>query len=421
MEAFQPRDCIYRLVLSAYPEDAMTYSRLALLAIILFGFPGVALAQSSGDHLRLSVMNDQSGHYNSATGPGAVVSAQMAVDDFGDKVLGKTIEVVALDHQNKPDIGLSLARRFYEADDGEAIFDIGNSAISLGVQRIARERGKIVVHIGSIHPDLFGKECSPTGAMWQYDSGALTKGLVQAVTKEGGTDWFIIGVDYTAGKALADDETRLLKLNGGRVAGIARHPLGAQDFASQLLTAASSGASVLGLASFGADAQNLIKQANEFNLNMRIAAPVLTLADVHSLGPDVAHGLLYTSAFYWDRDQPGRTFAARFAKRFDGKMPTEGQAATYSAVSHYLKAIAAAGTSDGLTVMNKMKELPVDDVFAHEATLRVDGRLMKDLYLVEVKNKGEVKDEWDLLKTRLLLKAEDVIRPLGEGDCPFVK
>jgi branched-chain amino acid transport system substrate-binding protein len=231
----------------------MTHSRLVLTAIILLGLSGVASTQSSAGHVRLTVMNDQSGHYNSATGPGAVVSAQMAVEDFDGKVLGKTIDVVALDHQNKPDVGLSLARRFYEANEGDAIFDIGNSTISLGVQRIARERGKIVVHIGSIHPDLFGKECSPTGAMWQYDSDALTKGLVQAVTKEGGTDWFIIAVDYTAGKALADDETRLLKLNSGKVAGIARHPLGTQDFASQLFTASSSGASVLGLASFGAD------------------------------------------------------------------------------------------------------------------------------------------------------------------------
>jgi branched-chain amino acid transport system substrate-binding protein len=401
--------------------EIMTHSRLVLAAIILFGFSDIASTRSSEGHLRLTVMNDQSGHYNSATGPGAVVSARMAVEDFGGEVLGKPIDVIALDHQNKPDIGLPLARRFYEADGGDAIFDIGNSAISLGVQRIARELGKIVVHIGSIHPDLFGKECSLTGAMWQYDSGALTKGLVQAVTKEGGTDWFIIAVDYTAGKALADDETQLLKQSGGKVAGIARHPLGTQDFASQLLTASSSGATVLGLASFGADAQNLIKQANEFNLNMRIAAPLLTLADIHSLGPGVAHGLLYTSAFYWDRDDRGRAFATRFAKRFDGKMPTEGQAATYSAVSHYLKAIAAAGTSDGLAVMTKMKELPVDDMFAHGAKLRADGRLMKDLYLVEVKNKDEVKSEWDLLKTRLLLRAEDIIRPLSEGGCPFVK
>ena len=239
----------------------MAHQRLTLSACLLLTLSGATSAQVSGEQVRLTVMNDQSGHYNSATGPGAVVAARMAAEDLGNTVLGKPINVIALDHQNKPDIGLALARRFLEADGGDSIFDIGNSAISLGVQRLARERGKIVVHIGSIHPDLFGKECSPTGAMWQYDSGALTKGLVQAVTKEGGKDWFIIAVDYTAGKALADDETRFLNETGGKVLGITRHPLGNQDFASQLITASSSGASVLGLASFGADAENLIKQA----------------------------------------------------------------------------------------------------------------------------------------------------------------
>jgi branched-chain amino acid transport system substrate-binding protein len=396
---------------------AMVASAMLLAASLA----SAVVAHATGATVRVAVMNDQTGHYNSATGPGAVVAARMAAEDFGGSVLGKPIEVISLDHQNKPDVGLELARRFYDADSGDAIFDIGNSAISLGVQTLARANGKIVVHIGSIHPDLFGKACSPTGAMWQYDSGALTKGLVQAVTAEGGRDWFIIAVDYTAGKALSDDETRLLGDNGGKVIGIVRHPLGAIDMSSQLVTASSSGASVLGLASFGADAQNLIKQAREFDLKMRIAAPLLTLADIKSMGPAVAHGLLYTSAFYWDRDDDSRAFAARFSKRFDGKMPTEGQTATYSAVLHYLKGIAAAKTEDGTAVMAKMKELPVEDVFAHGAKLRADGRLMKDLYLVEVKSTAEIKGEWDLLKTRKLLKADDIIRPMQDGGCSFVR
>jgi branched-chain amino acid transport system substrate-binding protein len=395
--------------------------RWAKAALALLTLVFTADAALPAERVRIVVMNDQSGRYNSATGPGAVVAARMAAEDFGGEVLRKPIEVLALDHQNKVDIGLSLARRFYEEDDGDAIFDIGNSAISLGVQKIAGERGKIVVHIGSIHPDLFGKACIATGAMWQYDSGALTKGLVQAVLQEGGKAWFIIAVDYAAGQALADDETRQLRENGGSVVGLARHALGTQDFASQLLTASASKAEVLGLASFGGDAQNLIKQAREFNLKLRIAAPLLTLADVKAMGPDVAQGLVYTSAFYWDRDDAGRAFAARFAKRFDGKMPTEGQAATYSAVSHYLKAIAAAGSDDGVATIAKMKDLPVNDVFAHNSKLRADGRLMKDLYLVEVKPKSEVKSDWALLNTRQLLKADDIIRPMSDGGCPLVK
>ena len=393
------------------------FTSLVAAACVCFGLDGVAAAQHSATGVRIAVMNDQSGQYNSATGPGAVVAARMATEDFSGSVLGKPIEVIALDHQNKPDIGLSLARSFYDRDGGDAIFDIGNSAISLGVQELARQKQKIVVHVGSIHPDLFGKACSPTGAMWQYDSGALTKGLVKAVFAEGGTDWFLIAVDYTAGKALADDETKILTSIGGKVVGSVRHPLGTQDFASQLLTAASSGAGVLGLASFGGDAENLVKQAHEFNLNLRIAAPLLTIADIKALGPESAHGLLYTSAFYWDRDDPAREFGKRFAPRFGGKMPTEGQAATYSVVAHYLKAIAAAGTDDGPTVMRKMKELPVNDFFAHGARLREDGRLMNDLYLVEAKSKDEIKSEWDLLKTHAVLKAEDIIRPMGEGQC----
>ena len=392
-----------------------------LTALLWLVLATPASSQLSDGRVRLAVMNDQSGHYNSATGPGAVVAARMAAEDVGGMIRGSPIEVIALDHQNKPDIGLSLAKTFYDTDAGDAIFDIGNSAISLAVQEIARDRRKIVVHVGSIHPDLFGKACSPTGAMWQYDSGALTKGLVQAVVAEGAKDWFIIAVDYTAGRALADDETRFLVERGGKVVGIARHPLGTHDFASQLLTASASGASVLGLASFGGDAENLIKQASEFNMAMRIAAPLLTIADIKALGPERARGLLYTSAFYWDRDEASRAFARRFAERFGGKMPTEGQAATYSAVSHYLKAIAAAGTDDGPAAMGKMKELPVDDMFAHQAKLRADGRLMKDLYLVEAKGKDEVKGEWDLLKTHLLLKADDVIRPMSEGGCAFAR
>lgn len=393
---------------------------IAAATALAVGHATGAPAQVSGDRVVIAVMNDQSGHYNSATGPGAVVAARMAAEDLGGTVAGKPIEVVALDHQNKPDIGLTLARKFYETDGGDAIFDIGNSAISLGVQSLARERGRIVVHIGSIHPDLFGTACSPTGAMWQYDSGALTKGLVQAVVGEGGRNWFIVAVDYTAGRALADDEARHLASLGAKVVGIARHPIGSHDFASQLLTASASGANVLGLASFGGDAENLIKQASEFALPLRIAAPLLTLADIKALGPDRAHGLLYTSAFYWDRDEPGRAFGKRFAERFGGRMPTEGQAATYSAVRHYLRAIDRLKSDDGTAVMADMKAFPVDDFFAHGATLRADGRLMNDLYLVEAKAGADVHGEWDLLKTRTRLSAADVIRPMADGGCPFV-
>jgi branched-chain amino acid transport system substrate-binding protein len=393
---------------------------LAAAATAAVALTTAAAAQVSGDRVVIAVMNDQSGHYTSATGPGAVVAARMAAEDLGGTVAGKPVEVVGLDHQNKPDVGLSLARSFYETDGGDAIFDIGNSAISLGVQSLARERGKVVVHVGSIHPDLFGKACSPTGAMWQYDSGALTKGLVKAVVGEGGRKWFIVAVDYTAGRALADDEARHLADLKASVVGIARHPLGSQDFASQLLAASGSGADVLGLASFGGDAENLIKQASEFALPMRIAAPLLTLADIKALGPERAHGLLYTSAFYWDRDEPERAFAKRFAARFGGKMPTEGQAATYSAVRHYLRAIDRLKNDSGAAVMAEMKAFPTDDFFAHGAMLRADGRLMNDLYLVEAKPRAEVKGDWDLLKTRVRLPAADVIRPLADGGCPFL-
>ncbi|MGO4715356.1 ABC transporter substrate-binding protein [Bradyrhizobium sp. 2TAF24] len=373
--------------------------------------------------LTIAVLNDKSSVFSDAGGVGSVAAAQLAIDDAGGKVRGQPVVLLAPDHQNKTDIGVSLARNLYDQQGVSAIFDIGNSAISLGVQELARERGKIVVHVGSATADVFGKACAPTGAMWLYDTYSLAQGMAKSIVRQGGDTWFFITADYAFGHAMQAEVAKIVTASGGKVVGAVRHPVGTMDFSSFLLQAKSSGAKIIALANASGDTVTSIKQAREFQIgedDQKLAVLIFYLTSVHALGPEAMQGVQYLTGYYWDRDDASRAFGTRFAAKHGGKMPTQAQAGVYSAVRHYLRAAEAANDSDGLTVMRKMKEMPVDDFFAPGARLRADGRLMNDMFLVQAKAPKEVKTGWDLLTVKARIKAEDIMRPIADGGCPHL-
>ena len=369
----------------------------------------------------IAVLNDKSSVFSDAGGVGSVVAAQLAVDDAGGTVRGQKIVLLGPDHQNKVDIGAALARNLYDQQGVDAIFDIGNSAISLAVQDIARERGKIVVHSGSATADVFGKACSPTGAMWLYDTYSLAQGIAKSVVQQGGDSWFFITADYAFGNAMQAEVTKVVQAAGGKVLGAVKHPVGTMDFSSFILQAQASGAKVVALANASGDTVTNVKQANEFQIGQdgkqKLAVLIFYLTSVHSLGAAGAQGLQYLAGYYWDYNDPSRTFGKRFAEKHGGRYPTHAQAAVYSSVRHYLRAVDAANSTDGLTVMRKMKEMPVDDFFAPGAKVRADGRLMNDMLLAEVKPAKDVKMGWDLLNIKGVVKAGDIMRPISEGGC----
>ena len=369
----------------------------------------------------IAVLNDKSSVFSDAGGVGSVVAAQLAIDDLGGKVRGQPIVLLAPDHQNKVDVGVTLSRNFYDQQNGDAIFDIGNSAISLAVQDIARERGKIVVHSGSATADIFGKACSPTGAMWLYDTYSLAQGIAKSIVQQGGNTWFFVTADYAFGHAMQAEVTKIVEAAGGKVLGSVKHPVGTMDFSSFILQAQSSGAKVIALANASGDTVTAIKQAHEFQIGedgkQKLAVLIFYLTSVHSLGADATRGVQYLTGYYWDYNDASRAFGKRFAAKHGGNYPTQAQAAVYSAVRHYIQAVDAANSVDGLTVMRKMKEMPVDDFFAPGAKMRADGRLMNDMLLAEVKAPGDVKMGWDLLTIKGVAKAADIMRPIADGGC----
>ena len=365
-------------------------------------------------------LNDKSSVFSDAGGVGGVIAAQLAIDDMGGKIRGWPVKLLGPDHQNKLDVGVALARQMYDQQGVDAIFDIGNSAISLAVQEIARERGKILIHTGSATADVFGKACSPTSAMWLYDTYSLAQGIAKSIVAQGGDSWFFITADYAFGHAMEAEVTKIVKAAGGKVLGSVRHPVGVSDFSSFLLQAQASGAKVIALANASGDTVTSIKQAREFKIgegNQKLAVLIFYLTSVHALGAEATQGVQYLTGYYWDRDDASREFGKRFAAKHGGKMPTHAQAVVYSAVKHYLRAVDAANTTDGLTVIRKMKEMPVDDFFAPGATVRPDGRLNNGYWLAEVKKPSEVKQGWDLLNIKAKVKPEDVLRPISEGGC----
>jgi len=397
----------------------------ALAATLAFAAPLAtpAQAQMSNNVVRIVVMNDQSSAYSDTSGKGSVVAAELAIADNGGKAGGVPVEIITIDHQNKADIGATQAKKAIDVDHADAFFDMANSSVSLAVQQITKAAGKVAVHVGSAHVDLYGKECSPTGALWLYDSYSLAKGLARALFDDQHKRWFLLVADYAFGHAMQADMTNALQAQGGQVVGAVRHPLSLADFSSFLLQSSGSNAQVLALLNAGNDTSNALKQAGEFGLvskGVTIAAPIFTIVNVKAIGSELAQGTQFLGGYYWDADDASRAFSKRYSEKMK-RPPTHAQAAVYSAVNHYIKSINAAGTDDGVTVMKKMKELKVNDFMTKDATLREDGRLMRDMLLLEVKKPGDVKSEWDLLTVRGTAKADEIIRPLSEGGCPLIK
>jgi len=380
-----------------------------------------ARAQISNNVVKIGVLNDQSGLYADLGGPGSVVAARMAAEDFGGTVLGKPVEIVFADHQNKSDVGVAIAREWFEVGNVDMAIGFDHSAVALAVEQLAYEKNRIAI-AGAVGSTAFtGKSCTPTEASWIYDSYALTTSLAKAIVAEGRDSWFFITVDYAFGHSLEADATAAVKAAGGKVLGSVRHPLNTADFSSYLLQAQASGAKVVAFANGGGDMVNATKQANEFGLtkNQTIVSLLVFNSDVHSMGLQAAQGLKFVTAFYWDRNDETRAWSKRFFDR-QGRMPTMPQAAIYSAIRHYLGAIAAAGTDEAKAVMAKMRETPVNDFYVKNGRLREDGRLIHDMYFAQVKTPSESKGVWDYYKVLATIPGDQAFRPLAEGGCPLV-
>jgi branched-chain amino acid transport system substrate-binding protein len=403
----------------------MTLARILSLAAALVLAAGAARAQAPPKPIRIAVLNDQSGPYATPTGMGSVVAARLAVEDAGGKVGGVPVEVLAADHQNKPDVGSSIAREWIDRDGVNAILDVPTSSVALAVNEIVRTKDKVLLVSGGGTADLTGKACSPNTIHWTYDTWALANTTGRAVVQAGGDTWFFLTVDYAFGHALERDVTNVVKASGGRVLGAVRHPLNTADFSSFLLQAQASRAKIVGLANAGGDTSNAIKQASEFGIvtgGQKLAALLALITDVHALGLPAAQGLQLTEAFYWDLNDQTRTFARRFAQRHNGNMPTMIQAGVYSAVWHYLKALAQLDRdAGGRAVIAKMKELPTDDPIFGKGAIREDGRKIHPMLLFEVKKPSESKGPWDYYKLVHTVPAAEAFRPLDQGDCPLVK
>ncbi|MGH6973826.1 MAG: ABC transporter substrate-binding protein [Stellaceae bacterium] len=381
-------------------------------------------AQAANDKVVIGVMNDMSSVYSYLGGMGSVVAARMAVKDFGGKVLDKPIEVIYADHQNKPDVGAAIARKWFDEDGVDAIVDLPTSSVAIAVQQVAKERGKVTLISNGGSSELTGKYCSPTGVHWTYDTYALAHVTGKAIVQQGGKKWFFITADYAFGHQLQDDTAAVVKASGGTVVGSVNVPLNNADFSSFLLQAQQSKAQVIGLANAGGDTVNSIKQAAEFGIvkgGQRLAGLLVFIADVNALGLQTAQGLMLTEAYYWDQNAQTRAFAKRFEAEFNGKVPTSGQAGVYGAVLHYLKAMQAAKTEDGVKVVAQMRKMPINDFMTHNGHIRIDGRVIRDMYLFQVKSPQESKYPYDYYKQLAVIPGDQAFRPLSESDCPLVK
>ena len=385
---------------------------------------GTAHAQISDNVVKIGVLSDMSSLYTDLAGAGSVLAARMAVEDSGIEKRGIKIEYVSADHQNKPDVGSSVARQWYDVDKVDVIVDVPNSGVALAVNQITKDKNKVFLASGPASSDLTGKACTPNTVHWTYDTWMLANGTGGAIVKTGGDSWFFITADYAFGHALERDTAAVVQKNGGKVVGSVKVPLNTQDFSSFLLQAQSSKAKIIGLANAGGDTTNSIKQAAEFGIvkgGQNLAGLLVFLTDVHSLGLATAQGLIVTNTFYWDTNDQTRAFAKRFAGANKGIHPTMVHAGVYAAVRHYLKAVEALKSDDGAKVVAKMKELPTDDPRFGKGTIRADGRKIHPAYLVEVKKPSESKGPWDYYKVRATIPADQAFRPLAEGGCPLVK
>jgi branched-chain amino acid transport system substrate-binding protein len=390
----------------------------AILASSLFATSVIA----QDGPVKLGVLSDMSSLYADNGGQGSVVAAQMAVDDFKGKVLGRTVQVVAGDHQNKADVGSVITRRWLENEGVEVILDVPNSAVALAVQGITRDKNKLFLATGAATSRLTGDQCSMTGIHWTYDTYALSQGVTSAISRLGAKTWFFLSADYSLGSQLEADSRKVIAAVGGKVVGAVKHPINTSDFSSFLLQAQSSKADVIALADAGGDFINAVKQAGEFGITrgQKLAGLIVFIADIHSLGLQSAQGLLLSSAFYWDLNEETRAWSKRFIEKTQ-KVPTMIHAGTYGAVMHYLKAVEAAGTLDGPTVAAKMREMPVNDFMTGNGKIREDGRLVRDMYLFRVKSPATSRYKFDYYELVATIPGEEAFKPMEDGGCPLLK
>ena len=396
----------------------------ALGAAALAGLVPEAVAQIPGDTIKIGVLSDFSGPFADQVGKGSLVGAQLAAEDFAKEAGGLRVEVVSADHQNKPDIGVAIARRWVDEEGVDAIVDLANSGVGLAVNTLMREKNRAMLASATATSDLTGKFCQPTTVQWALDTWALGSAVGRTITGIGGSSWFFIRFEYALGKALQRDASEAIAKAGGSVIGSVAHPLGATDFGSYLLQAQASGAKVIALADTGADAINAIRQAGDFQIvgpDTRLAALFLQITDIDALGLKAAQGLILSEAFYWDLNDSTRSFSARFAERMGGRMPTEDQAAAYSATLAYLRAAKSAGTIEGDRVLVEMKKSPIDDPLFGRVVVRPDGRATHAMYVFRVKAPRQSKSRYDVYDLVQTIPPEAAFRPLGQGGCPLVK
>ena len=402
------------------PSPHRTRQTLLGLALAASALPG-AWAQSLDGKIKIGVLSDMSGLYADTAGAGSVEAARMAIADFGGQVLGKPIELVTADHQNKADIGATAARGWFDRDGVDAIVDINNSSVAGALINLARERNKVLLMTGTASVGITNEQCSPTGVHYVYDTYAMANGAINGVMAQGKKDWYVVAVDYAFGKAMANSVNEFVTEGGGKVVGTVYHPLNASDFSSFLLQAQSSKASVIALANATSDTVNSIKTAQQFGISPKqtIVPQLMFINDVHALGLNLGQGMVLATAFYWDRTPETRTWSRRYFEKMK-KMPSMIQAGGYSAVMHYLKAVQAAGTDDGAKVAAKMKELPINDFFAQGGKIRADGRMVHDMYLVQIKKPSESKSPWDYYHVLATIPGDQAFQPLSKSKCPLV-
>ena len=372
--------------------------------------------------VKIGMLTDMTGVYTDIVGPGAVIAANMAIADFGGKVLGKPIELIVADHQNKADLTAAKAREWFDTQKVDMLADVAATAPALAALQVAKQKNKIALFPSAASSRLSNEDCSAVSVHWTYDTYALAAGTGRGVVKTGGDSWFFLTADYTFGTNLEKDTTEVVKAEGGRVIGSVRHPLNASDFSSFLLQAQASKAKVIGLANAGGDMINAIKAANEFGItkNQKLAALLVFINDIHSLGLPVAQGMLLTEAFYWDTNDETRKWSRRFFEKHK-RMPNMAQAGVYSGITHYLKAVQAIGTDETTAVMAQMKATPVNDFMTKNGKIREDGRLIRDMYVYEVKKPSESNYPWDYYKLKATIPADQAFIPLAKSVCPLLK
>ena len=392
---------------------------LALVAAALFG-----TAAQAQVNVKIGVMNDMSGLYADISGPGALTAAKLAVDDFNPAAHGMKVEIVGADHQNKPDVGSNIARQWFDVDKVDVIVDVPTSSVALAVSDVTREKNKVFLVSGAAASDLTGPKCSPNTIHWTYDTWMLAHGTGTALVKTGGDTWYFLTADYACGHALERDTAAVVTAAGGKVLGTVKHPLNTQDFSSFLLQAQSSKAKVIGLANAGGDTINAIKQGAEFGITaggQQFAGLLVFVTDVNSLGLKTAQGLVLTETWYWDMNDANRAWTKRWQAERQGKFPSMVHAGVYSAVLHYLKAVAATkSAADGKAVVNQMKALPTEDSLFGKGSIRPDGRKIHPAYLFQVKKPEESKYPGDVYTVRATILAEEAFRPIKDGNCPMV-